>query len=788
MQLFGTVAIVSIFLPVLLYAQAAVRGKVLDRTTNQPVGYATVSLHRAGDTSNRAVRGALSLPDGTFLLRGVPAGLYRLRVRMIGYKTAVRDSISVSASGELALGAVMLEPEAIEQRAVEVQAERELQEVHLDRRVYHVGKDLTVAGGTATDALQNVPGVTVDQDRTLQLRGSSNVVILVDGKPTTLIEAIEVVTTPDARYDADGGAGIVNIILKRQRQQAFTAFGSLTIGTRDKYTGFASLGARTSTLRLDATYNYTLQTFDFDRRTWLVPYLGDAEYPGLVTGNRPVRTETHAPRLSMEADLFEGGGMLSATLGGMLQRQRTLSDLDYAYFTRQGNGAEPLPTGRTDYRTSTELDSTTGIEASLGYRHRFGQQWTLSTDARYLVNRTETAQTGTLRIPSDGVGATNRASSWQRFEQASGQADVTYRIPSGGQLDFGLKGSRRQLRTSQHISADTTDPLAAILTTSIAATVTEDIGAAYVQATLPLDAFQLSGGLRVEATEFRVGLDTTEVRQSYWNLFPSLSVSYAFSPLYRMALRYSRRISRPSTNALTPLLNVDDPYNLRSGTPTLQPELVHSIELGGTAVLPWITVAPTLYWRTHSNVQARYRTFDTLRSVTRLVFANWDRMDVGGVELMLQAPIAAWWRSTLVGSIAYQRIEAGSVQAGLSNSGWTATFNWQNVFSLGDGWSAQIGYNLRRVGPIAQGSIGTIRAGELAVRYEFFDGRASAALRLTDPFDERVFTIAMRTATFDQDLRFKRESRIAFLTLSYLFGSGTPPLKDGEIRPPSDEM
>ncbi len=806
MQLFGTVAIVSIFLPVLLYAQAAVRGKVLDRTTNQPVGYATVSLHRAGDTSNRAVRGALSLPDGTFLLRGVPAGLYRLRVRMIGYKTAVRDSISVSASGELALGAVMLEPEAIEQRAVEVQAERELHEVHLDRRVYQVGKDLTVAGGTATDALQNVPGVTVDQDRTLQLRGSSNVVILVDGKPTTLtggdrsggsgldnipadaIEAIEVVTTPDARYDADGGAGIVNIILKRQRQQAFTAFGSLTIGTRDKYTGFASLGARTSTLRLDATYNYTLQNFDFDRRTWLVPYLGDAEYPGLVTGSRPVRTETHAPRLSLETDLFDGSGTLSATLGGMLQQQRTQSDLDYAYYTRQGNGGEPLPTGRTEYRTSTEQDTTTGIEASLGYRHRFDEQWSLSTDARYLVNRTETGQTGTLRIPNDGVGATNRALSWQRFEQASVQADATYRIPSGGQLDFGLKGSWRELRTSQRITADTTDPLATVLTTNVAATVTEEIGAAYVQATLPLDALQISGGLRAEATEFRVGLDTAAFRQVYWNLFPSLSIAYTASPLFRMAVRYSRRISRPSTNALTPLLNLDDPYNLRSGTPTLQPELVHSAELGATAVLPWITVAPTLYWRMHSNLQGRYRSFDTLRSVTRLVFANWDRMDVGGVELMLQAPIATWWRSTLVGSIAYQRIEAGSVQAGLSNRGWTATLNWQNVFSLGDGWSAQIGYNLRRVGPIAQGSIGTIRAGELAVRYEFFDGRASVALRVTDPLDERVFTIAMRTATFDQDLRFKRESRIAFLTLSYLFGSGTPPLKDGEIRPPSDEM
>jgi hypothetical protein len=139
------------------------------------------------------------------------------------------------------------------------------------------------------------------------------------------------------------------------------------------------------------------------------------------------------------------------------------------------------------------------------------------------------------------------------------------------------------------------------------------------------------------------------------------------------------------------------------------------------------------------------------------------------------------------GSINYQRIEAGSIAPGLSNSGWSATLNWQNVFVLGDGWSGQVSYNLRRIGPIAQGTIGTIRAGEIALRYEFLGGNGSVALRISDPLDERVFSIAMRTADFDQDLRFKRESRIAFLTLSYLWGSGSP--HDGTPPPPpSDEM
>lgn len=196
---------------------ATITGHVRDRSTKAPISYATVSLSRSGDTSARPIRGALTLKDGTFLLRNVPPGLYRLRVRLVGYAIATKDSIRVDGSNRsLDVGTIFLEQEAIAQRAVEVSAERELLQLEPDRRVYNVGKDLTVAGGSAADALQNVPGITVDQDRTVQLRGSSNVTILVDGRPTVLtggdrsggtgldnipadaIEAVEIITTPGA--------------------------------------------------------------------------------------------------------------------------------------------------------------------------------------------------------------------------------------------------------------------------------------------------------------------------------------------------------------------------------------------------------------------------------------------------------------------------------------------------------------------------------------------------------------------------------------------------------------
>ncbi|MCX7930086.1 MAG: TonB-dependent receptor, partial [Chlorobi bacterium] len=608
--------------PIVAVAQATLRGKVVEHSTGQPIGYVTISLFRSGDTTQRASAGALSLPDGSFVIRSVREGLYRLRVRMIGYAVVERDSIAVPSSGTVTLGTISLRQEAIEQRAVEVRAERELQESRPDRRIYRVGKDLTVAGGTAADALQNVPGVTVDQDRSIQLRGSSNVVVLLDGKPTALtggdrsggtgldnipadaIEAIEIVTTPDARYDAEGGAGIVNIILKRQRQQPLTAFGTVTVGTRDKYSGFASIGVQTSALRGEGSYGWTRQTFDFDRYSLLVPHVETAgpDYPGRVTGSRPVRSETHTPRLNLDADLFDGAGRMTVTVGGTFQQQRTVSDASYVYLLRQQNGTDPVLSGRTEYRTMYRGDTTTGIEASVGYRHRFDDQWSLSTDARTLQTRTVAGAFGTMLVLSDGIAATNRMGSSQMIQQHSLQADATYRFPNRGQFDVGAKITWRHLDADQRTVADSTDPLAAVLTVAVSGAVAERIAAAYVQTMLPIGVLQLSAGLRAEATDFRSSIGSVDFRQSYWNLFPSLNAMYSPDPLLRLSLRYSRRISRPSNEALSPLVQQDDPYNLRTGTPALQPELVDALELGATAVLPWATIAPTFYWRSHQNV------------------------------------------------------------------------------------------------------------------------------------------------------------------------------------------
>lgn len=787
----------------------ALSGRILDRSSGQPLGNATISLYQSNDTASRPFRGTFSLKDGTFLLRNVPLGTYRLRVRLVGYAVAVKDSIHLHTGGRLDIGSIFLEPEAVKGQAVEVSAERELMEARLDRRVYHIGKDLTVAGGTAADALQNVPGITVDQDRTIQLRGSSNVTILLDGRPTTLtggdrsggtgldnipadaIEAIEVITVPDASYDADGGAGIVNIILKREHRQPVSAFASITAGTRDKYTGFASVRARTGDTRVDGSYSLSLQNYDIDRRITLVPGVPIERYPGLVNGAHPTRTFTHSPRVNLTGGI--AGGTFTLGIGAMLQTQRTGNQTDYTYWGRiSRNGMlQSIPISVIEQRSGAQYDTTLGIESALGYHRPIGNGLTLSAESRYLDNETRTEYNGVMTKSNDGAFARN-SSLWRiRTQLASAQVDMRYRVPNSVQLDVGIKASWRQLRAEQSATADTTDPLASVITLAGEATTVERISTAYAQATVPVDAFQFSAGFRAEATEFDIQWrmpSGAATRQRYWNLLPTVSFAYVVNQLHRLSIRYGRRLSRPQNEALLPIVRLDDPYNQRQGTPSLRPELVHSLEIGATVVLPWATLAPTVYWRSSTDAIGRYRTFDSTTGITRMVFANWDRVDAGGIELLAQLPLLSWWRSTFSGSVAYQRIAASSIQAGLSNAGWNATLIWQNVFNFGNGWSGQISYNLRRIGPIAQGNIATIRAGDIALRYEFLDGRAAVAFRLSDPIDERVFAIEMRTPQFEQDLRFKRESRIAFLTFSYLFGSGDVPRDSGETRPPADEL
>lgn len=223
-----------IFVPIALFAQDyVVKGKIMDSETDQPLEFATVSLLKASDES--LVTGGIAGSEGDFSIPA-DAGEYIVRIQFVTYEAKDIPGITVGVNNPTAnVGAIELAPSQQELDEVVVQGERTQMQLNLDKKVYNVGKDLSSLGGNASDLLDNLPSITVDVEGNVQLRGSSNVKILINGKPSglvglsstdalrqlqgNLIESVEVITNPSARYDAEGQAGIINIILKKERNQ-----------------------------------------------------------------------------------------------------------------------------------------------------------------------------------------------------------------------------------------------------------------------------------------------------------------------------------------------------------------------------------------------------------------------------------------------------------------------------------------------------------------------------------------------------------------------------------------
>jgi outer membrane receptor protein involved in Fe transport len=565
---------------------AQITGQIID-DAQLGLPAASVALYQ----DDKLVTGTSTNNQGNFTLEA-PAGTYRLEVSFISFKK-YRQTITLKADTPLKLGTLELEPAAANLEAVTVEAEASMMQFEQDKRIFNVGKDLANIGSNASDILDNIPSVSVDVEGQVSLRGSQNVRILVNGKPSGLIgsdpaaalrqlqgnmiERIEVITNPSARYDAEGEAGIINIVLKKQDQAGLNGSFNVQAGYPDLYGVGASLNYRKNKLNwftnISVDYNrapgggFSNQQFFFSDTGYSFERTRDQLRGGIDA----------TLRFGADYSISESQTLTTSFLYSP-SRDNNVVDLQYRDFT-QGN--ELIQTvNRNDNETETEAT----FEGTLSWVKQFknkDHKWT--ADLRYTGEIDRERST----ITEDTLGRSGifRQDVNNLEDQRSILVQTDYIRPFGENKSFET-GARLTLRTinndyalSNYTESGNLNPVDSFTN---AFTFIENVYAAYAIYNGQFSKkFTYQGGLRAEYTDITTKLDSGGTNQrDYLNLFPSAFLTYKFNPRNDIQASYSRRISRPGFWTLAPFFSFSDNRNFYSGNPDVNPEFTDSYELG----------------------------------------------------------------------------------------------------------------------------------------------------------------------------------------------------------------
>ena len=797
---------------------AGITGTLLDQATGEPLPFADVILLRAADST--FVSGAQTNLEGRFIVPTAPvAGRYLMRALALGYVPQRRVlTLGGSTAAPVALGSLKLAADAARQLSeVIVTGQKATVVEELGKRIINVEKDLGSVGGTAANVLQNVPSVSVDADGTVSMRGTSNLTILIDGKPAGVgngggggprldqipasrIAQIEVITNPSAKYDAAGGGGVINLITKKDHKDGTNGTAALNLGTQDKYSGALSLSRKQGKATWQAAYDgrdVTYQSHGHSEQTAFLP--GQTVQTTRVSRGSE-RHENHSLRVGVDLELpkdqtlslgvepgsernleSEGQQLTQQTDGGPVQRVRGQQDLDVKVKVLNYDGS---------YRRTWAAHEGRELSANFGG---------VVIDASVPVVQRQYAQAGAEAIP----GTRQQLDLLANVQ--FGQLDYTHPLATGkGRLEMGLKAERQAQHGANEFGktiSETrpndfqTDPARSLTYTS-----DQLVSAAYATVQRPLGPkWSAQAGLRTEYTHLSGDVlggaaiaQRGSLQQDYLNLFPSAMLSRELGKepgQNRLQLSYARRLNRPNFMQQLPLQIYQDPRSYRLGNPRLRAEFSHNIELGHQLTLGQATITSTVFARITTDAIQRLRFIDTTATrlagpaaglVTAETYLNAGRTTNLGAEFSVNMPLAKWWR--LNASTSLYRAQVASNTIGLTRQAFIGTLRLTNNFTILPTLDVQLSGNLRSAQLTAQGRQLANGQVDLALRKRLFGDRAALTLRVSDLLNtdqnrSEINTDALRTYRYSKD-----ESRIGWLGFTWYIGA-TKPGKKIEAAP-----
>lgn len=761
-----------------------IKGTLIDLTTKEALPFATIGVYTEKDS---LVGGGISDEKGNYTV-DTPYGKFYALIEFMGFEAQKTNVFTLSRENQnLDLGEIALSATASDLNEVVVQGEKTIMELSLDKRIFNVGKDLANAGGNASDILMNLPSVAVDPDGNVSLRGSSNVRILIDGKPSGLVsfkgssglrqlpanmvERVEVITNPSARYEAEGMAGVINIILKKDSKQGFN-------GSFEVITGFP--------LNLGFTTNLN---FRHNRINWFINYgVAYRETPGISELYQEVYNEDGTTSILNQNNSSTVTGLNNNLRGGLDYYFNENSVLTLSYLWRRSDAHRITDIRYEDYlnsfndylgyslRRQDETEAEPNKEAIINYKRTFAQKGHEFTSSFTYLNYWERSnQLFTefsynpqgVAIPSDDLVQTSLNDEYEN--QYLLQMDYVKPIATKGKFESGLRTSFREMKNDYLVQEENeTGDFITLPGLDNIFLYNENILAAYAIIGNETGKWSYQGGLRAEYTDVEtILLETDESNpRTYTNLFPSAHLTYNLTEENAFQLSYSKRVRRPVYNDLSPYVTFSDQRNFFSGNPDLDPEFTDAFELGHIKYFEKATLFSTVYFRnTVDKIERIRQVQDNGFSVTAPVNLTGEKSF--GVEFSGDYRVKDWWKLDFNANFFHARIDASNIGQTELRKTYSWLFRQTSRFTFGEAWDIQVRANYEARQKTAQGVRKGIFFLDLSASKRILEDRGTLILNVTDVFNSRINRYIIEGFNFFTEGESQMIRRQTNLTFAY---------------------
>lgn len=781
--------------------EVIVEGIVVEEGSNIPLEYATITFKTKPD--NKIITGGITDSKGKFSVE-VPVGRYDISVEYISYKT--KNYLDKSIDKDINLGTVSLSIDMESLDEVTVIAERTTVEIKLDKKIYNVGKDLTVRGGTVSDVLDNVPSVSVDVEGNVALRGNDDVRILINGKPSGLvglnstealrqlpaeaIERVEVITSPSARYDSEGSAGILNIILRRSKLQGLNGAFTVNGGYPLQAGVSGNINYRTGDVNIFNTTSYNYRETPGNALNETEFFNGDEPSTFLEEKRDFDRIRKgYSTNTGIEWYVNETSSLTATLVYRDSDNESNTFNLTER-FDANNNLLE------TTIRKDPELEDDKTIQYALSYDKQFNgnSQHKLTFDFQYEDSR----ELERSIININGFDGENVVTD-ENQNRLLLQADYVQPIKETGQFEFGYRGEFFDLLTDYLVetSFDQGETFEVNTDQSNILDFKQQVNAFYSQYGNKIgEKFSYLLGLRYEGTRITIDQITSSDfdKKEYHQLFPTVNLAFELSEDENITLGYNRRIRRPRSRWINPFPSRSSPVNLFQGNPDLDPSTSNAFDVGYFKKFGKLSLTTSVYFQSSKDAfnfvaleTDDFYNFTTLESIN-VNDPNFDQIDLEQwVRVLRRTPInlATNDRYGMEFTLTYRPTKKWNLNGNfnLFNSSTRGDFEGQNFDADNLSWFIRLNNKYTLPGNIdwqtrlfyrgpsetAQSKNKGIFSTDLAFSKDLFKDKASIAFNIRDVFNSRKRRSDNFTDTFNNYGEFQRRVRSFNLAFTYRF-------------------